>query len=43
MFEGLVTAIGWGTPVGIGFFIACLGIFFFCLGKFVSSLNKTKK
>ncbi len=25
--------LGWGSPIGVGFFLACLGLFIFLLSK----------
>lgn len=33
MLEGLASAHAWGTPVGLGFLLACLGVFFWGLSK----------
>lgn len=37
MFEGLITGYAWGTPGGIGFLLACLGVFFWGLSKIIKT------
>ncbi len=31
--DNLFLLLGWGSPVGTGFFLACLGLFIFLLSK----------
>ena len=35
--------LGWGTPVGIGIFLLCLGISMLCLGGFICFVTKSQK
>ncbi|AKG54069.1 hypothetical protein DGWBC_1431 [Dehalogenimonas sp. WBC-2] len=38
-----VLILGWGTPIGIGIFLLCLGGFMLCLGGFIYLLAKAQK
>ena len=40
MFDAFATGFAWGTPGGIGFFMAGLGIFFWGFGKFITIMGK---
>jgi hypothetical protein len=36
----LMLAFGWGSPIGIGIFLACLGLMIFLLSKVSKDKNK---
>jgi hypothetical protein len=35
--------LGWGSPIGIGILMLCLGIFMVCLGGMVYLVTKTQR
>lgn len=39
--ESLYILLGWGSPIGTGFFLLCLGLFIFFLSK--ADKNKRDK
>ncbi len=40
MFDAFATGYAWGSPGGIGFFMACLGIFFWGFSRFIKAAQK---
>ncbi|ROQ28833.1 hypothetical protein EDC28_103430 [Gallaecimonas pentaromativorans] len=38
-----ISWFSWGSPVGVGIFIACIGIFFWGLFSGIAMLNKSKE
>lgn len=40
--EALTNPTSWGTPLGVGFFLVCLGIFLFLLSKADDGRGKKK-
>jgi uncharacterized membrane protein len=41
--DEVMLVLGWGSPIGIGFFLVCLGGMIFLLSKASSQNKKDKK
>jgi uncharacterized membrane protein len=37
-----ILTVGWGSPIGIGFFLVCLGVMIYLLSKAGKSKDKDK-